>query len=262
VTTNNWDQIQMVKTSGPISAVTPQNAQPNNNGTVQAVGNPVREIFGNGFTLTYIFENGFGGIGAGMPGRMNNVLVSAGPKGGGNGQTRISLPVDPQAPTEVKWTTDSENESTFFEVEKSYDGIKFNRIATLNASRNSTSEREYSYTDKENVELNYYRVTLHHSDGRLITSNVAFVKREIAVQNMVVMSNPFRDQVSVRFTKLPTNPITLKLYDMQGRMIKSFKNGAAQTVVMDLGGEKLSGGVYVIDALVDGKHYREKVVKQ
>ena len=184
------------------------------------------------------------------------------PKGGGNGQTRTSLPVDPQAPIEVKWTTDSEDESTFFEVEKSYDGIKFHRIATLNASRNSTSERQYAFTDKENVELNYYRVTLHHSDGRLITSNVAFVKKEIAAQNMIVMSNPFREQISVRFTKLPTGPVTLKLYDMQGKLIKSFKNGAAQTVVMNLAGEKLSGGVYILDAYVDGKNYREQLVKQ
>ena len=147
-------------------------------------------------------------------------------------------------------------------MEKSYDGIKFHRIATLNASRNSSSEREYAYTDKENVELNYYRVTLHHSDGRRIASNVAFVKKEIASQKMIVMSNPFRDQVSVRFTKLPTAPVTLNLYDMQGRMVKSYKNSAAQTAVMNLAGEKLSSGVYVIDALVDGKHYREKVVKQ
>jgi hypothetical protein len=147
-------------------------------------------------------------------------------------------------------------------VEKSYDGIKFHRIATLNASRNSTSEREYSYTDKENVELNYYRITLHHSDGRLITSNVAFVKKEIASQNMIVMSNPFRDQLSVRFTKLPKGPVNLNLYDMQGRVMKSYKNSVTQTVVMNLAGEKLSSGVYIIDALVDGKHYREKVVKQ
>jgi hypothetical protein len=95
-TTNSWDQIQMVKTAGPVSTVTPQNAQPNNNGTVQTVGDPVRGVFGNAYTLTYTFENGFGGIGAGMPGRMNNVLVSAGPKGSGNGQARSSLPVDPK----------------------------------------------------------------------------------------------------------------------------------------------------------------------
>ena len=145
-------------------------------------------------------------------------------------QTRVSLPVDPKAPIEVKWTTDSEEESTFFEVEKSYDGIKFHRIATLHASCNSTSEREYSYTDKENVEFNYYRVTLHHSDGRLIVSNVAFVKKEIATQNMIVMSNPFRDQISVRFAKLPVTPVTLNFYDMQGRLVKSYKNIAAQTI--------------------------------
>ena len=261
MTTNSWDQIQIVKTSGPISAVTPQNAQPNNNGTVQTVGNPVRGVFGNGYTLTYTFENGFGGFGAGMPGRMNNVIVSAGPKGG-NGQTRTSLPPDPKAPIEVTWTTDSEEESTFFEVEKSYDGIKFHRIATLAAARHSTDERQYSYTDKEDIELNYYRVTLHHSDGRLITSNVAFVKKEIAAQKMIVMTNPFNEQINVRFTRLPAGPVMLNLYDMKGRLIQSNRNAAAQTISMNLQTNKLSGGVYILDVFVDGKRYKEKLVKQ
>ena len=103
---------------------------------------------------------------------------------------------------------------------------------------------------------------MHHSDGRLITSNVAFVKKEIAAQNMIVMNNPFREQIGVRFTKLPTGPVILKLYDMKGRLIKSYTNGVAQTAVMNLAGEKLSSGVYIIDAFVDGKHYREKLVKQ
>ena len=262
-TTNTWDQIQIVKTSGAISEVTPQNSQPNNNGTVQTVANPVRGVFGNGYTLTFTFENGFGGFGAGTPGRMNNVLVSAGPRGG-NGQSRVSgsMPKDPPAPIEVAWTTDAEEQSTFFELEKSYDGIKFHRIATLPAARNSTSERQYSYSDKEDVELNYYRVTLHHADGRLITSNVAFWKKEISTQAMIVMTNPFREQISVRFTKIPTGPVNLNLYDMQGRLVHSYKNAADQTIVMNLPGGKLSSGVYTLDALVDGKHYREKLVKQ
>ena len=261
-TTNSWDQIQIVKTSGPVSEVTPQNSQPNNNGTVQTVANPVRGVFGNGYTLTFTFENGFGGFGAGMPGRMNNVLVSAGPKGG-NGQTRISgAPKDLLAPIEVTWKTESEDQSTFFEIEKSYDGIRFHRIATLTASRNSTSERQYSYTDNENVELNYYRVTLHHSDGRLIISNIAFVKKEVSGQNMMVMTNPFREQISVRFTKLPVGPVSLNLYDMQGRLVHSHKNASDQTIVINLPGGKFSGGVYILDALVDGKHYREKLIKQ
>jgi hypothetical protein len=259
-TTNNWDQVQIVKTSGPVSEVTPSNAQPNNNGTVQTVGNPVRGVFGNSYTLTFTFENGFGGFGVGMPGRMNNVTVQAGPKGGG--QTRTNTMADPNAPIEVRWTTDAEDGSSFFELEKSYDGIKFHKIATINAARNSTTEQQYSYTDKEEVEMNYYRVTLHHSDGRSITSNIAFVKKQITVQKMIVMTNPFRDEIAVRFAKLPVGPVTLNLYDLQGRLVKAYKAGASQNAVMRLNGEKLAAGIYTVEAFIDGKRYTEKLARQ
>ena len=110
--------------------------------------------------------------------------------------------------------------------------------------------------------MNYYRVTLHHSDGRLMTSNTAFVRKQIASQKMIVMTNPFRDEIAVRFTKVPAGPVSLNLYDMQGRLVKAYKSGASQNAVMRLSGGKLSGGVYTLEAFVDGKRYTEKLARQ
>ena len=262
-TTNSWNEIQIVKTSGPISEVTPQNAQPNNGGTVQTVDNPVRGVFGNSYTLTFTFENGFGGFGAGMPGRMNNVIVSAGSRNGGQsrpGSSGISNTVS--GPIEIKWTTDTETNSKYFELEKSYDGVSFHRIATVPAANQSSVERNYSYTDNEIVELNYYRVRLKHTDNSVTTSNIAMVKNENARQNMLVLTNPFRDNVMVRFAKVPTGPVTLKLYDMKGSLVKSYRTTPAETVIMTLPGAALSSGVYYLDAVVDGQRYRQKLVKQ
>jgi hypothetical protein len=76
-TGNSWNDIQMVKVSGRIADVTPQNSQPNNNGTVQAVVSTIKGTYGSGHTLTAVLSGG-GGIGIGMPGRQFNNLLARG----------------------------------------------------------------------------------------------------------------------------------------------------------------------------------------
>ena len=71
-TGNSWNDIQLVRVTGRINNVTPQNGQPGNGGTVQEVVNSIKGTFGTGYTLTGTFEGGFGGFGAGMPGRQFN----------------------------------------------------------------------------------------------------------------------------------------------------------------------------------------------
>jgi hypothetical protein len=63
-TGNSWNNIKLVKTAGPISSVTP--STPNGGGTIEAV-TPVFGTLGTHFTLSYSFNTGFSGFGAGIP---------------------------------------------------------------------------------------------------------------------------------------------------------------------------------------------------
>lgn len=168
-TGNSWDEIQLIKTSGRISDVTPQNSQPNNNGTVQEVVEAVKGTYGDGYTLTAVFESGFGGFGAGMPGRQFN---------------------------------------------------------------------------------NNHRV------------DVPPVVTATGPQQMVVLTNPFRGNIQVRFSKMPTTAIEASLYDIQGRLVKKYKAGASQTLVLNVNDVQLGGGTYILNVTADRQVFKAKLLKK
>lgn len=65
----------------------------------------------------------------------------------------------------VKWTTDSEYNSSHFDLEMSTDGNNWVHIFTKQAAGNSVHEIKYSYIDYNISELVYYRLVQYDFDG-------------------------------------------------------------------------------------------------
>jgi hypothetical protein len=235
-----------VKVPSAISNVTPLNAQPDGPGTVQVV-TPTRGTFGTGYTLTYTFDNGFSGFGAGIPGRINTILTLTGKIENNN--------------IVLDWTTSAEVSSTSFELDKSYDGVNFRKIATVQAAGTKLSPSSYTYTDPEKVELNYYRVRMH-SDGYLLVSNTILIKNDNAHQQMFVLTNPFRGDVRLRFARVPGGRVTFSLYDAAGKLIRRYSTWGGAVFYAISGQNAVSKGIYVLDAYVDGKHYTARLLKE
>jgi hypothetical protein len=245
-----WSNIQLVKLPSRISNVTPLNAQPDGAGTIQVV-NPVRRTFGPGYyTLSFLLENGFSGYGFGIPGRMNTVLTLTG--------TANSNNVD----VDLAWTTSAEINATYFEVEKSYDGTNFRKIGQVQTSFNKLTPSSYGFVDHENTQFNYYRIKMLHTDGYILYSNVVFIRRDNAPNQIFVTPNPFSGTVTVRFSRTPTGPVTISFFDMAGKLVKryDFPGGQAQYDINTSG--VLSRAIYTIRAYADGKQVSKRVLKQ
>lgn len=256
-TGNPWNEILMVKVSGRISEVTASNAQVNNNGTVQSVVVPVRGTFGDGYTLTGVFEGSFGGFGAGDPGKQfNNITV----KGNSSNNQRAAN----VAENTINWTTSSETNTSHFEVEHSYDGINFQKIATVKAAGNTQAASNYSLERKEHSEVNYYRVVMVYESNQRVMSNVVLLKQALAgKQEMFVLNNPFNDNIRVRFAKVPQSTMEMRLFDMQGRMVYSNRVNPSETAVFKVGNSgALFAGTYLLDVQIDGQRFQAKVLKQ
>ncbi|MEP7170819.1 MAG: T9SS type A sorting domain-containing protein, partial [Bacteroidota bacterium] len=59
----------------------------------------------------------------------------------------------------INWATATEINASYFEIQKSYDGDNFFKIARIKASGSSTSENKYEYTDASVTRnLTYYRI--------------------------------------------------------------------------------------------------------
>ncbi|MEM8909409.1 MAG: hypothetical protein AAGD05_16300, partial [Bacteroidota bacterium] len=66
----------------------------------------------------------------------------------------------------LSWSTASEVNCDFFMLEKSIDGIFFERVAILKAGGNSEIERKYYYTDsREESKRIFYRILQVDNDG-------------------------------------------------------------------------------------------------
>lgn len=163
----------------------------------------------------------------------------------------------------VQWATSSESNSKQFELEKSFDGVNFRTIATIAAAGNSSSIKNYSYQDKEvPAEKNYYRLKSVDIDGRSTRSNVILVKFEGATQGLVIMGNPFRESILIRFVKLPVGKIDIRLIDRAGRVVARQQATSPAQQLLFKTPANIAAGLYQLEVIIAGVKYSSTVLKQ
>jgi hypothetical protein len=246
-TGNSWNNIKLIKTQAAVSDVTPAN--PGGAGTVEIV-TPTLGVYGTDYTLSYTFTSGFSGFGAGIPGT-NPLPVTL---------LRFEGRVENNAGI-LTWTTSSEQNSRSFEVEKSTDGVSFYKIGSLAAAGNSSSKKDYQFRDAQLSAENFYRLRMTDLDGRFRQSKVVQLSFNNAVQKVVVVNNPFRESLTIRFSR-EAKQAKFFLLAANGTLVsaKEFKNLTSQ--ITWFLPSSVSAGSYILRSVVDGKQFTQKIVKQ
>jgi hypothetical protein len=165
----------------------------------------------------------------------------------------------------LEWSTASEYNSKQFELEKSFDGVSFRKIATLAAAGNSNSLRFYSYDDPElPVEMNYYRLRSVDVDEKSKLSETILVKNPNAVFDLYVLNNPFHDNITIRFIKMPLGNVTIKLRDMSGRLVSDIQLGklSQSQITVSLDSKNLSRGTYILQVFSNESVLTKKLIRQ
>src|SRR6202012_2934437 len=81
----------------------------------------------------------------------------------------------------LTWSTSSEQNSKTFEIDRSFDGTVFLPIGNVAAAGNSTSTRNYTFTDPSLTrDTNYYRLKEIDLDDHFTYSNVVLVPTQAA----------------------------------------------------------------------------------
>lgn len=201
----------------------------------------------------------------------NTLLV--GTHGYGMWKTQLSFSVVPVTLTEftgikqgntglLQWTTTSEINLRNFEIEKSFDGTSFRKIATVAAGGSSSATLNYQYIDKGLSESNYYRLRSVDQDGKATLSKTVLIKDNAVAQGVVIEGNPFTANISLRLFKKAAAPGVLRLVDPAGRVVGSQQTlKGAQQLVFVLP-SNLSAGTYYLRAEIDGKTYTSLMIKK
>ena len=139
---------------------------------------------------------------------------------------------------ELTWTTVSEINNDYFTIEKSIDGIHYNKIGRVQGNGNSTSTRAYSFSDFEiNTTLVYYKLTQVDFDGTKEDVGTLKMKRE--VNTVFSYPNPANNELNFTFNASYDGAIIIEYIDIQGKSISenvtvnannSFKSTVFQTI--------------------------------
>jgi Zn-dependent metalloprotease len=143
----------------------------------------------------------------------------------------------------IKWKTASENNSAFFVVERSYDGINFTEIKQTLAAGNSSSEKTYSLLDKEVVKnIHYYRVKLINTDGSNMYSAIVSVRINTKESMLVISPNPVQEIFMIQYNNASNK--TINIVDATGRKIAEVSTfGTSGSISVDA--SNYAAGIYM-----------------
>jgi hypothetical protein len=237
--------------NGQINQVNPGN--PGGAGSVEIV-TPTRGTFGNDYTLTYTFNSGFSGFGAGVAG--------------------VALPVGlldftgrlQNNSVVLNWKTSFELNSKGFDVEKSYDGQTFERIGYVAAVGLSNLTLNYQFKDDMIAqESNYYRLKQIDLDGKFEYSRVVLIKDPLDQKFVFrVMNNPFDRSIDIQFGKIPDGKVQARLMDMNGNVIVRWdlNNVSMNRVRLQVDNRQLPSAAYLLNVIAGSRQYVEKLFRR
>ncbi|MBF9223164.1 T9SS type A sorting domain-containing protein [Hymenobacter ruricola] len=150
----------------------------------------------------------------------------------------------------VAWGTASEKNSDYFDVQRSANGLRFETLTKVAAQGSSTARHDYAHRDERPLPgLSYYRLRQVDRDGTFRYSPVVAVRFGAASGpvSVTLYPNPSTG-TSFRLAaqNVPAGPATVRVFDLQGRLVSQHAVDFAQPDLAVLPDRPLAAGMYVV----------------
>ncbi len=169
-----------------------------------------------------------------------------------------------QQKSQLQWRTSNQVNLGNFEIQRSYDGIHFNKVATVNALQNTSAIQDYDFTDPAIAKaVNFYRLKMNDVDGKYALSTIIQIKNNQVQKFAELSQNPVTDQISFRLNNRDKENVTVQLFSTNGQLVVKLNMGKADgNVIMPFSISKLPGGVYTLRITAGTKAEVLRVIKQ
>ncbi len=140
---------------------------------------------------------------------------------------------------DLTWTTASEQNNRFFDIEKSTDGQNFEKIGRVNGAGTTSQQQTYTFRDENLALLSYYRLRQIDIDGTSTTSNVISVAAETQnIASLHAFPNPTKNSITLS-TSDYSQPS--RLFNITGALIFNSDKTPLQINLSDM-----TSGIYFL----------------
>ncbi len=134
----------------------------------------------------------------------------------------------------LQWSTASEQNSSYFEIQRGENGTDFNDIAQVSAAGNSSITKNYQYVDNQissATPIYYYRLKMVDIDGSVKYSTIIFIKNSSGGLTTTVYPNPASNQITINLADNSLINTQAILSDMNGKMLQRITLNQTSTQV-------------------------------
>ncbi|HUZ60154.1 MAG TPA: LamG-like jellyroll fold domain-containing protein [Hanamia sp.] len=158
----------------------------------------------------------------------------------------------------LQWSTASEQNSSYFEIQRGVNGTDFNEIAQVSAAGNSNTTKNYQYLDDQissSAPIYYYRLKMVDKDGNTKYSTIIFIKSSSS-GSVTVYPNPAINQITINLSDNSLINTQAVLSDLNGKVLQRITLNQTSTQV-DV--SSYAKGIYILK-LTNGNSI--KIIKE
>jgi hypothetical protein len=151
----------------------------------------------------------------------------------------------------VGWTVGQEVSTLNYVVERSADGVHFSAIGSESSKAADGGDNAYQYPDNEAYAVGgtlYYRIREVETDGTFYYSKVVSVSLGAGASKLTAFPNPTQRFVTVSFSSMMAEAVSLRLFDVRGCQLwsKQYEAQSGQNTVNIDCVNTLPDGVYML----------------
>ena len=166
---------------------------------------------------------------------------------------------------QLTWATASEVNNEGFDIERSTDGVRFEKIGFVKGNGTTVEVKKYSFTDKKvTANLTYYRLKQVDTDGRFEYSKVISALRKSDKFNAISTSpNPTNDMLNIVVETKNEDDLEINLLDVFGKIIQQQKTTVQQGLnnkSLDL--QDLPSGIYFLQLQQGTERIIRRIIKE
>lgn len=165
----------------------------------------------------------------------------------------------------LKWSTAVEINNNYFEIEKSLNGMLFEKIAQVTGAGNSNTVNNYQFIDNDAYKgVSYYRLKQIDYDGAMSYSSVVAVKQSLRAE-VSIFPNPTVDKVKMNFVSKEDGVYRIVVSDVSKVIYERTLAVARGNKIVNFDSfNELAKGFYIIQIIDENGNIikTERVVKQ
>ncbi len=165
----------------------------------------------------------------------------------------------------LSWTTASEINSSYFEIQRLNSQKEFSAIGKVNATSMNKEINSYQFDDNNYnrfESIAYYRLKMVDKNNSSKYSEVIAVKRNTkSIIDLSIYPNPSSDILNVLISTVGENEFQLKLFDMLGKVVYE-THSISNKQILNININELPPGLYSIQVIGMDENITKKFIKK